>query len=93
MEANETNNQYVTNDRQAAPILKEYDFDALMNEFKVLAGDLMERNSATNGPKITEIINRYLGRGKKVTEAIPEQAELIYLINSEIKETLLDINK
>lgn len=89
MEANETNNLYVTNDRQAAPILKEYDFDALMNEFKVLVGDLMERNSATNGPKITQIIDKYLGKGKKVTEATRDQAELIYLINTEIKEDLL----
>ena len=89
MEANETNNLYVTNDRQAAPIFKEYDFDALMNEFKVLVGDLMERNSATNGPKITQIIDKYLGKGKKVTEATRDQAELIYLINTEIKEDLL----
>ncbi len=60
-----------------------------MNEFKVLAGDLMERNSATNGPKITQIIDKYLGKGKKVTEATRDQAELIYLINTEIKEDLL----
>ena len=28
-EAQETNNQYVTDERQVAPILKEYDYDAL----------------------------------------------------------------
>ena len=39
-EANETNNQYVTTERQSAPILKEYDFDALMNEFKEIVGGL-----------------------------------------------------
>ena len=64
-EANETNNQYVTTERQSAPILKEYDFDALMGEFKEIVGGLMERDSATNMPKITQIIDKYLGKGKK----------------------------
>ena len=88
-EANETNNQYVTSERQAAPILKEYDFDALMKEFQEIAGGLMERDSATNGPKITQIIDKYLGKGKKIAETTRDQAEFIYLIVSEIKEDLL----
>lgn len=88
-EANETNNQYVTSERQAAPILKEYDFDALMKEFQEIAGGLMERDSATNGPKITQIIDKYLGKGKKIAETTRDQAEFIYLIVNEIKEDLL----
>lgn len=88
-EANETNNQYVTNERVSAPILKEYDFDALMAEFQELAGKLMEKNSATNGPKISQIIDRYLGKGKKIAEATRDQAELIHLIVTEIKEDLM----
>jgi hypothetical protein len=88
-EASETNNQYVTAERQSAPILKEYDFDALMNEFKEVVGSLMERDSATNGPKITQIIDKYLGKGKKISEATRDQAELVYLIITEVKEDLL----
>ena len=88
-EANETNNQYVTTERQSAPILKEYDFDALMNEFKEIVGGLMERDSATNMPKITQIIDKYLGKGKKISEATRDQAELVYLIVTEIKEDLI----
>lgn len=88
-EAWETNNQYVTSERQSAPILKEYDYDALMEEFKTLAGGLMERDSATNGPKITQIIDKYLGKGKKIAEATRDQAEFIYLIVNEIKEDLM----
>ena len=42
-----------------------------------------------NGEKITEIVDKYLGKGKKVSDATREQAELIYLIVSEIKEDLL----
>ena len=88
-EAWETNNQYVTSERQSAPILKEYNYDALMEEFQTLAGGLMERDSATNGPKITQIIDKYLGKGKKIAEATRDQAEFIYLIVNEIKEDLM----
>lgn len=88
-EATETNNQYVTNDRQAAVIIKEYDYDALMTEFQDLAGQLMERAAATNGPKITQIIEKYLGKGKKITETTRDQAEFVYLIVTEIKEDLM----
>lgn len=87
-EAMETNNQFVTNERQDAPIYKEYDFDALMAEFKDLASVLMQR-SQTNGIKITQIVDKYLGKGKKVGDATPDQAELIYLIVTEIKEDLM----
>ena len=88
-EATETNHQYVTNDRQAAVIIKEYDYDALMTEFQDLAGQLMERAAATNGPKITQIIEKYLGKGKKITETTRDQAEFVYLIVTEIKEDLM----
>ena len=87
-EANETQNKYVTSDRAAAPILKEYNFDALMAEFKSLAGELMQRNQS-NAAKITQIVDKYLGRNKKVSEATPDQAEFIHLIVTEIKEDLM----
>lgn len=88
-EAQATNNQYVTDDRQLNPVAKEYDYDALMIEFQELAGKLMERSSATNGPKITHIIEKYLGKGKKIVETTRDQAEFVYLIVNEIKEDLM----
>ena len=88
-EANETGNMFVTNERQVAPIVKEYDYDALMAEFQSIVGKLMEKNSATNGPKITQIIDKYLGKGKKIAETTRDQAEFIYLIIEEIKATLM----
>ena len=89
LEAAETNNQFVTDERQAPTIVKEYDYDALMAEFQELAGQLMERSAATNGPKITQIIEKYLGKGKKIVETTRDQAEFIYLIVTEIKEDLM----
>ena len=48
----------------------------------------MEQNQANAG-KITVIIDKYLGKGKKVNETTPTQAEFIYLINNELKEDVL----
>lgn len=88
-EAQETNNQFVTDERYEAPAIKEYDYDALMNEFQSLIGPLVESNREVNGPKITQIIERYLGKGRKIVETTRDQAELVYLIVSDIKEELL----
>lgn len=88
-EAAELGGKFVTDERVVAPIAVTYDYDALMKEFSSLAGQLMERDSAVNQPKITAIVDKYLGKGKKISEAKPDQAEFIHLIVSEIKETLL----
>lgn len=87
-EANEHNGKYVTNERMAAPKIIEYNYDNLMMEFNDLVGTVMTKNQA-NGPKITAIVEKYLGKGKKVSETTPDQAEFIHLINTEIKEELI----
>jgi hypothetical protein len=79
----------VTSERMEAPIVKEYNYDELMKEFQSIVGQLMQEKSATNGPKITQIIEKYLGKGKKIVETTRDQAELVYLIINEIKEDLL----
>ena len=43
----------------------------------------------TNGPKITAIVEKYLGKGKKVSDTTPEQAEFVNLIVSDIKADLM----
>ena len=87
-EANATHNQYVTNDKVAFTTATTYDYDALKMEFNDLVSAIMTKNQS-NAPKITAIVDKYLGKGKKVTEATPEQAELINLINIELKEDIL----
>ena len=85
-EANETNNQFVTSERQNAPILKEYNYDELMRAFQDVVGNLMTTNPTSNGPKITRIVDKYLAKGRKVSDTTPDQAEFIHLILEEIKE-------
>lgn len=87
-EAALTNGEFVTNESFKAPEVTNYDYDALMVEFKDLVGVVMGKNQ-TNAVKLTAIVDKYLGKGKKVAEATPEQSELIYLIISEIKSDLL----
>ena len=90
-EAEMTNGAFVTNEREAAPLVQEYDYDALMSEFQEIVGSLMQTNASINGPKITQIVDRYLGKGKKVNETSRDQAEFIYLINTDIKSEILNI--
>ena len=61
-----------------------------MAEFQTLAGELTAKNGAFYGPKIVQIIDKYLGKGKKITDTTPDQAEFVYLIVSEIKEDLIE---
>ena len=88
-EAAATNNQFVTNERETISTLTEYDYDALMAEFQDIAGNLMQKNPTNFGPRITQIIEKYLGKGKKIADTSRDQAEFIYLIISEIKEDIL----
>lgn len=88
-EAAITNGAFVTDERQAPVTPVEYDYDALMKEFQELVSQIMSINQS-NGIKITSTVDKYLGKNKKVTDATPEQAEFIYLINEELKTDLLN---
>ena len=87
-EANATDNKFVTDERSTFTSATTYDYDVLKAEFNELVSAIMTKNQS-NAPKITAIVDKYLGKGKKVTEATPEQAELIHLINIELREDIL----
>ena len=83
--AEETNNQFVTDERQEAIVQIEYDYEALMKEFQEIAGRLMSI-SEMNSAKITHIIEKYLGKNKKILDTTFDQAEFVYLIVEDLKE-------
>ena len=87
-EAGEHNGEFVTDERSVIVQTTEYDYDALMNEFKDVVGHLMS-SGTQNAPKITNIVEKYLGKGKKVNDTTPDQAEFIYLILNDIKAELM----
>lgn len=87
-EATATKTQTVE-ERERAPEPVEYDYDALVSEFEGLVGQLMTKDQGYYAPRITQIIDKYLGKGKKVSATTRDQAELIYLIVDEIKSDLI----
>ena len=88
-EAKEYNNQFVTNERETTSIAKDYDFDELMAKFEKIVGELMNKDQTYYAPRITQIIEKYLGKGKKMSAATRDQAELVYLIVTEIEDELI----
>ena len=88
-EAKEHNNEFVTTERETAPVVMEYDFDELTAKFESIVGDLMRKDQAYYQPRITQIIEKYLGKGKKMSGVTRDQAELVYLIVSEIEDELM----
>lgn len=87
-EAALTDGAYVTEEKEKIAETKTYDYDSLIEEFQQIIGKIMEdkSNNTTNSAKITQVIETYLGKGKKIVEATRDQAELIYLIVDELKE-------
>ena len=89
-EAQETGGRYITEERDVGPIAMTYDYDELMSEFKVIVSELMEKDKEKYAPYITQVVDKYLGKGKKVGDTTPDQAELIYAIVSELKEDVMN---
>ena len=61
------------------------DYDALMTEFQDIVGGLMTKNQNLYAPKIVEITNKILGKGKKFSECTRDQVDLMELVVQEIK--------
>lgn len=87
-EASEHSGKFVTTERAPVVEIRNFDYDALRKEFNELVGILINQNQS-NAIKITSVVDKYLGKGKKVSDTVPEQAEFIYLIIQEIKEDLM----
>ena len=92
-EAKEHDNKYVTTERESVPVVQEHDFDALMAKFETMVGDLMAKDQTYYAPRITQVIEKYLGKGKKMSGVTRDQAELVYLVVSEIEDDLVNGEK
>lgn len=84
-EAAEHDGKYVTDEKEKEVQKIEYDFDAMKEEFATMAGELMNKDPKV-GPRITAIVDKHLGKGKKVQNLSPSQAELLALIIMDMKE-------
>ena len=85
-EAAEHDGKFVTDEREKDVEKTEYDFDGLKEEFQTITGELMNKDPKV-GQRIVAIVDKYLGKGKKVQNLQPEQAELLFLVVTELKDT------
>lgn len=78
--------EYITNAPMNHEHMNEpsYDFNALMEEFQTIVGSIMSHSPAM-APQITAIIDKHLGKGKKVNDCTPDQAPQIDLIIFDLK--------
>lgn len=92
-QAAEDGNENFTN--EASNLYKqtnsELNFDDLILQFNEMVNHLIESNEedkflAYYQPRITEITDRYLGKGNKVSQCSREQVEALSLIVDDIKE-------
>lgn len=67
----------------------QYDFPAMMNEFKTITGAMVAEDEDNAPAVITAIVEAELGRGKKVSQLSAKQAELL----ANILNNLKNINK
>lgn len=88
-EAKETNNQYVTDERSTYTVKETLDYNALMEKFNEMASKLVVANAEYYSPRITFIIEKYLGKGTKIADSTLAQVELIDQIVAEIEDTLI----
>lgn len=64
----------------------EYDFDSLVAEFGAIVSALMEKDSNYYAPRVTHLVEKTLGKGKKVMDCTMDQAMLVNIIVTELKE-------
>lgn len=92
-EANEHNNQFVTDEAiRPVDLTKEYDFDAMMTRFQGLVNELMTKNQS-NGLRITTICEKFFGKGKKVSDCGPAQCEQLELVILELEDLVKSQSK
>lgn len=94
-EAELTNGKYVT-DEKAAPVVKvELDFDKLIGEFNTIINTLSEKVTETEfmeywSPRITQIVENNLGKGKKVNQCTRDQVEMLSMIVIELRDIVTE---
>lgn len=71
-------------------VVQELDFDETLKEFNDIVNDLLERYQEEFPsywqPRITEIVEKYLGKGMKVSQCSRGQVEALDLIVTELRD-------
>ena len=62
----------------------QYDFEGLMKEVQAIVGNLMTTRPEMEH-KIVAVVDKHLGKGRKVSDCTPDQAALVDLILTDLK--------
>ena len=88
-QAKEDGEELFTNERENNYVdtSSTLDFDKLMEEFQNMIKKFSESDKMEDfyAPRITQIIEKYLGKGKKVGDMNRDQAEQLVLIIDDLK--------
>ena len=79
---NFTNDKNNVNSSKATVV----DYDMVMAEFNEITSGYMQKDPTFYGPRIVEIVERHLGKGRKVGDCSRDQAQVIDLIVYDLKE-------
>lgn len=91
-QSKEEGGEYFTEERSNLYLPKEneLDFDQLMLEFQDIINRLIKKAGddfeSVYTPRITQITEKYLGRGNKVSQCSRDQVEVLSLIVDELKD-------
>ncbi len=89
-QAEEDGEEYFTSNRKNnyKDTISELNFDELIEDFELAIKSIPEDKMGYFAPRITEITDRYLGKGKKVANITRDQVEQLSLIVFDLKELL-----
>lgn len=92
-EASINGKKLVTEERAEVRQEENLDFDELVVKFNTLVQGLISNNSEEEfnsywSPRIVQITEQYLGKGKKVSQATRDQVEMINLINIALEDLI-----
>lgn len=91
-EAEVKGSNLVTNEREVT-VKTDLDYDNLMNKFNGIIEKLIDSTNQEEfqtkwSPRIVQITERYLGKGKKVSQCTRDQVEMLSLIVADLEELL-----
>ena len=64
---------------------EEQDFDEIMTQVGEICGRIVEKDEK-NAKKITKVVEKHLGKGKKVSECDESQVDIVVLVYDDLKE-------
>ena len=82
-----------TDEKAVAKTLQELDFDTVRNRFEEIVGKIVSTHTEEEmmnewTPKITQITEKYLGKGKKASQCTRDQVEQLNLIVLDLEDLI-----